>query len=325
MKLHPLKFTPLYKYRLWGGEKLKNVLNKPYSETNIGESWEISDVKKDKTVVASGYFQGKSLRDLTEIYKGDFLGEAVYKQFGNKFPLLIKFIDAKIPLSIQVHPGNDVAKERHNSFGKNEMWYVMEADKDAELIIGFDKKFPKEKYHKYVEDGTILDVMHYENIVKGATFYIPTGRVHAIGAGVLLAEIQQTSDITYRMYDYNRIDAKTGKLRDLHNDLAIDVIDFEGLDTYKTTYETKINTVNKLVHSPYFTSNVLIIEGVLEKNYAMLDSFVIYICVDGNLELKYHNEIFSLQKGETILLPASINTIELKSISVQSTLLEVSL
>ena len=323
MKLYPLKFTPVFKYRLWGGDKLKSVLNKEYSEKNIGESWEISDVENDETVVAEGFFKGKSLKDLTETYKGAFLGVSVYEQFGNDFPLLIKFIDAKTPLSIQVHPGNEIAKKRHNSFGKNEMWYVMEADKDAELIVGFDEILEKKDYNTSVSDGAILELMHHENVAEGDTFYIPTGRVHAIGAGVLLAEIQQTSDITYRIFDYNRVDAKTGALRDLHNDLALDVIDFECHDAYKTNYETKTNVSNKLVHSQYFTSNFLIVEDALQKDYSGLDSFVIYMCVDGSLELNHNNESYSLKKGETILLPASIVTVELKSLSKQSKLLEV--
>jgi len=323
MKLYPLKFTPVFKYRLWGGDKLKSVLNKEYSEKNIGESWEISDVENDETFVAEGFFKGKSLKDLTETYKGAFLGVSVYEQFGNDFPLLIKFIDAKTPLSIQVHPGNEIAKKRHNSFGKNEMWYVMEADKDAELIVGFDEILEKKDYNTSVSDGAILELMHHENVAEGDTFYIPTGRVHAIGAGVLLAEIQQTSDITYRIFDYNRVDAKTGALRDLHNDLALDVIDFECHDAYKTNYETKTNASNKLVHSPYFTSNFLIVEDALQKDYSGLDSFVIYMCVDGSLELNHNNQSYSLKKGETILLPASIVTVELKSLSKQSKLLEV--
>ena len=323
MKLHPLKFTPVFKYRLWGGEKLKSVLNKEYFEDNIGESWEISDVEDGETVVATGFFQGKTLKDLIKSHKGEFLGKTVYKKFGNEFPLLIKFIDAKTPLSIQVHPGNEVAKESHNSFGKNEMWYVMEADKDAELIVGFDEKIEKKDYNTYVLGGAILDVMHHENVSDGDAFYIPTGRVHAIGAGVLLAEIQQTSDITYRIYDYDRVDAKTGALRDLHNDMAIDVIDFECHDAYKTSYETKPNVSNTLVHSPYFTSNFIVIEGTLQKDYSNLDSFVIYICVDGAVELLHNKQSFSLKKGETILLPASISSLELRSLSEKSKLLEV--
>ncbi|WP_299013026.1 type I phosphomannose isomerase catalytic subunit [uncultured Polaribacter sp.] len=323
MKLYPLKFTPLYKYRLWGGEKLKTVLNKNYSETSIGESWEISDVKNDETVVANGFFKGKTLSNLIAEFKGDFLGTKVYEQFGNEFPLLIKFIDAKTPLSIQVHPSNEIAKERHNSFGKNEMWYVMEADENAELIVGFDEKLDKTAYNSLVENGTVLEKMHHEKVAEGDTFYIPTGRVHAIGAGVLLAEIQQTSDITYRIYDYNRVDAKTGKLRDLHNDLAIDVIDFEPKENYKTNYKTAKNVANKLVHSPYFTSNFLVVEGTLEQDYTQLDSFVIYMCVDGNLELSFNDEIYPLEKGETILLPAIINKVKLVSQSKQAKLIEV--
>ncbi|QTD38865.1 class I mannose-6-phosphate isomerase [Polaribacter batillariae] len=322
MKAYPLKFSPVFSYRLWGGEKLKTVLNKEYSENNIGESWEISDVKNSETVVSEGVFKGKTLRDLIKEFKGDFLGDKVYQQFGNEFPLLIKFIDAKTPLSIQVHPSNEIAKERHNSFGKNEMWYVMEADKDAELIVGFDKELDKESYKKHLKEGSILEVLHHEKVSKGDTFYIPTGRVHAIGAGVLLAEIQQTSDITYRIYDYDRVDAKTGKLRDLHNDLAIDVIDFKPYKEYKTSYNTT-NASNKLVHSPYFKTNILIVENRVEKDYSNLDSFVIYICVEGSLELNFENKIYLFKKGETILLPASIDKIEFNSLSKNSKLLEV--
>jgi len=236
MELYPLKFTPLFKYRIWGGSKLKTVLHKEYTEENIGESWEISDVSGDATRVENGFLKGKTLKEITKQFKGDFVGENVYKNFGEDFPLLIKFIDAETPLSIQVHPSNEIAKERHNSFGKNEMWYVMQADENAELIVGFDEEINKDSYKTHLENNTILDVMHHEFVSKGDTFYIPTGRVHAIGAGVLLAEIQQTSDITYRIYDYDRVDAKTGEKRELHNELAIDVIDFKVHYSYKTTY-----------------------------------------------------------------------------------------
>ncbi|NVJ89066.1 MAG: class I mannose-6-phosphate isomerase [Flavobacteriaceae bacterium] len=234
--LYPLKFQPIYKYRIWGGEKLKTQLNKKYDAQNIGESWEISDVKNDETKVINGTLRGYTLIELIEKFKVNFLGKTVYKKFGNQFPLLIKFIDAKTPLSIQVHPSDKIAKERHNSFGKNEMWYVMQADENAELIVGFDKKIPTEDYNNHLANNTILEIMHHEKVSEGDTFYIPTGRVHAIGAGVLLAEIQQTSNITYRIYDYDRVDVKTGEKRELHNDLAIDVIDFQIKDSYKTKY-----------------------------------------------------------------------------------------
>jgi mannose-6-phosphate isomerase len=313
MKLYPLQFTPLYKYRIWGGEKLKTELNKQYTEENIGESWEISDVSGDETVVAEGALKGKTLRDLIKEFKGDFVGQTVYEKFGEDFPLLIKFIDAKTPLSIQVHPSNEVAKKRHNSFGKNEMWYVMQADDDAELIVGFDEKIDKEQYNKHLENNTILNVMHHENVQKGDAFYIPTGRVHAIGSGVLLAEIQQTSNITYRIYDYDRVDEKTGDKRELHNDLAIDVIDYEVYESYKTKYEFKKNTSNKLVHSPYFRTNILDISDTVEKDYSYIDSFIIYMCVEGSAEIISNENIFLLNTGETILIPANNKIIVLKA------------
>ena len=321
MELYPLKFLPLYKYRIWGGEKLKTELGKNYSENLIGESWEISDVNNDETLVTEGPLKGLTLKQLTKRFKGDFLGETVYTAFGNNFPLLIKFIDAKTPLSIQVHPSNEIAKSRHNSFGKNEMWYVMQAEKDAELIIGFKEDLSPEQYEQYLKDGKILDVMNHEVVSKGDTFYIPTGRVHAIGAGVLLAEIQQTSDITYRIYDYDRVDNTTGEKRELHNDLAKDVIDFSVHDTYKTHYNKTVNQSNTLVHSPYFKTNFLKVEGNITKDYSNLDSFVIYMCVDGNTQIEWKNDIFTLKKGETLLLPASIKNISLSSTSCE--LLEV--
>lgn len=321
MELYPLKFLPLYKYRIWGGEKLKTELGKNYSENLIGESWEISDVNNDETLVTEGPLKGLTLKQLTKRFKGDFLGETVYTAFGNNFPLLIKFIDAKTPLSIQVHPSNEIAKSRHNSFGKNEMWYVMQAEKDAELIIGFKEDLSPEQYEQYLKDGKILDVMNHEVVSKGDTFYIPTGRVHAIGAGVLLAEIQQTSDITYRIYDYDRVDNTTGKKRELHNDLAKDVIDISVHDTYKTHYNKTVNQSNTLVHSPYFKTNFLKVEGNITKDYSNLDSFVIYMCVDGNTQIEWKNDIFTLKKGETLLLPASIKNISLSSTSCE--LLEV--
>jgi mannose-6-phosphate isomerase len=313
MKLYPLQFTPLYKYRIWGGEKLKTELNKQYTEENIGESWEISDVSGDETVVAEGALKGQSLRDLIKEFKGDFVGNAVYEKFGEEFPLLIKFIDAKTPLSIQVHPSNEVAKERHNSFGKNEMWYVMQADKDAELIVGFDQEINTDDYKTHLENNTILNVMHHENVQKGDTFYIPTGRVHAIGAGVLLAEIQQTSNITYRIYDYDRVDSKTGEKRELHNELAIDVIDYKVHKNYKTDYSIEKNVSNTLVHSPYFRTNILDINSTVKKDYSVIDSFIIYMCVEGTVNVISEGETYTINNGETLLLPASLKKITLQS------------
>ncbi|WP_397363802.1 type I phosphomannose isomerase catalytic subunit [Olleya sp. R77988] len=321
MKLYPLKFKPLYKYRIWGGDKLKTELGKDHTKDTIGESWEISDVENDENEVLEGDLKGFTLKQLIKKYKGDFLGQSVYKTFGESFPLLIKFIDAKTPLSIQVHPNNEIANQRHNSLGKNEMWYVMQTEKEAKIIIGFDKKITTSQFQKHLKDNTILNVMHHEMVNKGDVFYIPAGRVHAIGAGVVLAEIQQTSNITYRIYDYDRVDKISGKKRELHTESAKDVIDFSVHNDYKTNYKKEKNTSNHLVHSPYFKSNFLKIEGVLKKDYSIIDSFVIFMCVEGHLDLIWEDQSFTLKKGETLLLPASIKNISLSSSS--SELIEV--
>jgi len=309
MKLYPLLFQPIYKYRMWGGNKLKTVLHKNYSEENIGESWEISDVKGDETQVINGDLAGYTLQRLAKEFEADFLGKKVYNSFGEEFPLLIKFIDAKTPLSVQVHPHDPIAKERHNSFGKNEMWYVMDADEDAEIIVGFNQALDKKTYSRLLEEKRLLEVLNSVNTQAGDTFYIPTGRVHAIGAGVLLAEIQQTSDITYRIYDYDRVDQATGKTRDLHNELALDVIDFQTHTSYKTEYQKESNTVNTLVHSPYFITNILILDKKYNRDYAHLDSFVILICTKGSTELIVEERKYEIQKGQTLLLPAIVSQV----------------
>jgi mannose-6-phosphate isomerase len=317
MKLYPLKFNPIFNYRIWGGEKLKTVLNKEYNHNNIGESWEISDVEDNETLVNEGDLKGKSLKELIKLFKHQLVGKKVYEAFGNDFPLLIKFIDAKTPLSIQVHPSNELAKERHNSFGKNEMWYVMQAEKDAELIVGFNKKTTKENYQEHLKKSTLIDILNIEKVEKGSVFYIPTGRVHAIGAGVLLAEIQQTSNITYRIYDYDRTDAQTGKKRELHTNLAMDAIDFDNHKNYQTNYSLDDNLSNKLVHCPYFKTNIIKITNNFNKDYSNIDSFIIYICVEGNISLETENKQYYLDYGKTMLIPASISLLKLKSLNAK--------
>ena len=310
---YPISFTPILKERIWGGEKLVSVFKKESSKKGIGESWEISDVKGDVSVVANGPLKGKTLKALIQEFKGDFVGNKNYEIFGDNFPILIKYIDAKTPLSIQVHPNNELAKQRHNSFGKNEMWYIRETDDNAELIVGFNKKVNKEEYIDALNKGKILEILNSENISRGDTFYIPTGRVHAIGAGVVLAEIQQTSDVTYRIYDYNRVDAKTGLERELHTDLAVDAIDYNIYNTYKTPYILKKNESSKLVYTPYFKTNIIELNGTCKKDYTDLDSFVIYMCVEGYTQIKHKENTYQLKLGETVLLPATIQTVELTS------------
>jgi mannose-6-phosphate isomerase len=323
MQLYPLKFIPISKHKIWGGDKLKTELNKNFTENNIGESWEISDVDGDPSIVSAGALQGKTLRELSEQFTSKLLGNKVYEQFGVQFPLLIKFIDAKTPLSIQVHPHDEIAKTRHNSFGKNEMWYILDADNNAEIIVGFNKSLNKEQYTEYLENNQVLDVLNCTATIAGDAFYIPTGRVHAIGAGVLLAEIQQTSDITYRIYDYNRVDQTTGKERELHTDLALDVLDFKLHDSYKTDYALVENTPNELINSPYFKTAILKLTDSLTRDYIVNDSFTIIICVDGGLTIQANGSFYSLVKGETMLIPACITVIQLTPQPMGAKIIEV--
>lgn len=314
MILYPLKFQPIFQYRIWAGEKLKTVLNKDYDDDCIGESWEISTVPNNETLIVNGPLKGKTINELIAEYKEDFLGEKVFQNFGIEFPLLIKFIDAKTALSIQVHPDDKLAKERHNSFGKNEMWYVMESDDDAELIIGFNEELDKESYSQAIEKGEIEAVLNTLKAKEGDTFFIPAGRVHAIGAGVLIAEIQQTSDVTYRIFDFNRVDSKTGKKRELHTDLSVDAINFDLINDYKTNY-SQDKPKAKLVHTDYFKTNILNVEGTVTIAMSRKESFKILICTDGVVTIECGNIHYSIKKGETILLPAGLK----ESVNISST------
>lgn len=321
MKLYPLFFTPLSKYRLWGGDKLCSELGKDFDGSQLGESWEVSNVPESETQVSNGFLAGNTLSDLIATYGVDFLGTSVLERFGSSFPLLIKFLDAKTPLSIQVHPDNATAKERHDSFGKNEMWYIMQADDDASIIVGFENDTSKEQYIDAVQNGHVLDLLHKEYIQAGDIFNIPAGRVHAIGAGVLLAEIQQTSDVTYRIYDYNRVDAKTGTTRDLHNKEAVDVVDLKGYDMYKTPYQVRENQAVPVMDTPYFQTSILELKGATTRDYSNKDSFTILMCVEGQTSFSYEDETYIIKKGQTVVLPAVVNLLHFTS--TQARILEV--
>lgn len=307
--LYPIKFKPILKEKIWGGQKLKTLLNKQSDLPNIGESWEISDVEDDTSIVTNGELKGKSLKELLELFKGDLIGEKNYKIFGNKFPLLIKFIDAKEDLSIQLHPNNELAAKRHNSFGKTEMWYVMQADENSNLIVGFNQKTTPETYLQHLEDKTLPKILNFDTVKDGDTYFIDVGRVHAIGAGVMLAEIQQTSDITYRIYDWDRVD-NNGNERELHIDFAIDAIGFEMKDNFRVSYSKMENYSNKMVSCPYFTTNFIPLDGTIQKQNDK-DSFIIYMCVEG--EAVISNSLFTstIKKGETILVPAILKTYQI--------------
>jgi len=322
MKLNQfLKFEPILKEKIWGGEKLMHLLNKNSNKTNIGESWEISDVENDTSIVSNGDLKGTNLKQLIADFKGELVGKTVYAHFGEKFPLLIKFIDAKEALSIQLHPNDALAKERHNSFGKTEMWYVLQADEKANLIVGFKEEVTSEEYVKNLESKTLLDILNVDEVKSGDVYFIPTGRVHAIGAGVLLAEIQQTSDVTYRIYDWDRPNPD-GTFRDLHTEEAVDAIDYKVQASYKTEYSRAENKSSEIISCPYFTTNVLPLSKSIQVNHSDKDSFVIYMCVKGKVAFKYQNQQENLQEGETILVPASLKEFEI-STTTNSELLEV--
>ena len=308
--MYPLKFEPILKQTLWGGDKIIPFKHLNDTLANVGESWEVSAVEGSESVVANGADKGYTLPEMVRKYKDELEGEANYARFGSKFPLLIKFIDAKLDLSIQVHPGDELAKKRHNSFGKNEMWYVIAADKGAKLISGFSEEITPKEYKDRVHNGTFAEVLQTCTIEPGDVLYVPAGRVHGIGAGAFVAEIQQTSDITYRIFDYNRKD-KDGKSRDLHTSQAMDAINFSDVqDDFRTEYERIQNEPVEMVASPYFTTSVYDMTEEITCDYSELDSFVIFICVEGSCRLTDDNQNeITLRAGETVLLPATVQEV----------------
>ncbi len=310
--LYPLKFQPVFKDKIWGGHKIKEVLGMDYGKLpNCGEAWVVSGVKGNPTLVSNGFLTGNELNELVSVFMGDLVGDDVYEKFGDEFPLLIKYIDANDWLSIQVHPDDTLAAKRKIGRGKTEMWYIMEAEEDSELISGFSKKVDKETYQKYLNENRLREILNFEKARKGDVFFIPAGRVHALGPGILLAEIQQTSDTTYRIYDWDRIDT-SGMKRELHTKKALDAIDFEVADTYKTRYKPEKNKTVSLVQCPQFTTNLLEYDQSISKNFEELDSFVIYMGVEGNSVLKWKGGEEKIVPGEAVVIPNIINNIELE-------------
>ncbi len=310
--LYPITFEPILKSVLWGGNKICTFKEIQPLQDGIGESWEVSHVKNNVSVVANGILKGKSLDDLIEQYGNDLLGENVVKRFGKSFPLLIKFIDAKDALSIQVHPDDELAKKRHNSFGKTEMWYVVDAMPEAFLYSGFAKQLTSAEYIQSVENNTFTDTLAKHDVKTGDVFFLPAGRVHAIGAGCFIAEIQQTSDITYRIYDFNRKDAQ-GNPRELHTELAKDAIDYQIYPDYKLDYTPQTDAIQSLVECPYFTTNLIEIKNEKKIELNSRSSFSIYICMQGKLSLEDNsgNKI-ELHQGQTVLVPAVCQNITIK-------------
>ncbi len=321
MNLYPLKFKPILKPMIWGGTDIAPFKNITTEHDNIGESWEISGVEGNVSVVSNGELANITLDEILAQAKENLAGKKVYEKYGNTFPLLIKFIDAKSDLSIQVHPDDKLGKERHNSFGKTEMWYVVDASQDAFLYSGFEQKLSPDKYEETVNDNTFTDYLKRYEVKSGDVFFLPAGRVHAIGSGCFVAEIQQTSNITYRIYDYDRTDAD-GNKRELHTELAKDAINFEVLDSYKTEYASQVNTPVELASCQYFTTNLLDIDIAISRNYESRDSFTIYICMEGHCTLTDNDgNSITINKGESILIPATTKSAVI-SPSVATKLLE---
>ncbi|NLA64089.1 MAG: mannose-6-phosphate isomerase [Bacteroidales bacterium] len=304
MNLYPLKFKPILKNIIWGGDEIAKFKNLDKEETGVGESWEISAVEDNVSVIENGELANTPLDVLIGEAKEKLVGKKNFDKFGTKFPLLIKFIDARDDLSIQVHPDDEMAKERHNSFGKTEMWYIVKAEEGASIYSGFKDKITPEQYVEKIADNTFTDALEKHFVKGGDVYFMPAGRVHAIGSGCFVAEIQQTSNITYRIYDYNRKD-KEGNTRELHTELAKDAIDYTVYDSYKTAYKSTPNETNELVSCEYFTTNLLELDKPIEKETSNIDSFIIYMCLEGTCELEDNKQNkISISRGETILVPA---------------------
>lgn len=300
---YPIKFTPILKQKIWGGSRIVEDLNKRSELINIGESWEISGVKNYVSKVANGCLKGRTLTELIKTYKGKLLGEKIYSRHKNEFPLLFKFIDAADNLSIQLHPNDELAKERHDSFGKTEMWYVLGVERNSNLYVGFNQELNKKECLKYFQEGGILDIIQANEVEKGDVYFIEAGTIHAIGKGVLIVEIQQTSDITYRVYDWGRVNSE-GEGRELHVDLAIEALVFNKEGSYRGNYNNHEEGTNLVCDCKYFTVNKINIRKELKRKLSKPDSFIVYMCVGGSGFINIEEKTEEFKYGETILIPA---------------------
>jgi len=323
--LYPIKFKPIIKDKIWGGSRLSNFLDKDINGTQTaGESWELSALPGNLSIVANGSLQGMNIVKLIDHYKSDLMGEVVYKKFGNQFPLLFKFIDANQFLSVQVHPDDEMAKSLHNSNGKTEMWYVVDCNADAELVVGFNTHLNRSKFIEHSKNGSVKSILNTVKVYKGDVFQIPAGRIHATGPGILFAEIQQSSDITYRVYDWDRKD-EYGKERELHLELAAKAIDYDLKDAYKSKYEKKINTRVELEKCEYYTTNLIEFTKTINLDYSKIDSFKVFMVLEGSFSIKYNgsNEDCTVNKGDTVLIANALKSVELKPLANDNRMLEV--
>ena len=322
--MYPIKFKPILKQHIWGGETLLEMKKGQSVRVDrskvYGESWDVSGIDGDISVISNGFFKGNNLQEAIEVYMGEIVGESVFERYGLSFPLLLKTLHCKDRTSVQVHPDDDLAAERHDSCGKTEMWYVVSAEPGATLYIGFkDPKITCEQYIDAVAQGTVADIIEPVSVKAGDAFLIPSGTVHSISGGVTLIEIQQPVDLTYRIFDWNRVDEK-GNSRELHTAYAVDAIDFtSNVAACKKEYKARTNEAVEIVKCDYFTCNILSVEGTAERNLSSLDSFVLYYCTEGSAEIVTDDGNETIRKGEVVLIPADANEI---TISGRATLLE---
>lgn len=317
--MYPLKFKPQLKENMWGGKRLLDIKKGLYPRTIdkskvYGESWDISGVKGSISKVANGFLKGNNLQEIIEVYMGELVGEEVFEQFGLDFPLLIKNLDCNDTLSVQVHPNDELAAERHDSFGKTEMWYIADAEEGAVIYLGFkNKNITREEYIKAVAEGAVADILQAVPVKKGDVFFIPAGTVHALAKGLNVIEIQQTSDITYRIFDWNRVD-KDGKARELHTALAVDAIDFEsGIEECRRSYTITSNKEVNIVDCELFKTDILKVDSAVELDYCKRDSFTIYMCIEGDVNVSLDNgSTETLRAGEVMLIPAITNEVAIE-------------
>lgn len=316
-KPYPIRCRPIFKDKIWGGTKLKSVLGKQIETDTTGESWELSTVPGSVSSISNGAYVNEPLDHILALFPDEILGHEVHSRFGTTFPLLFKFIDAQQDLSVQVHPNDELAKARHNTFGKTEMWFIMQADPHSRIIVGWKEEASPQKYLEHLKDNSIVSLLNEIEVKTGDVFFLETGTVHAIGSGVLLAEIQQTSDITYRIYDFDRKDAD-GNSRELHTEQAIDAINYEVTNS-RINYAQQVNQSNNLVDCRYFTTNLIPLQGSLEVRKDK-STFTVYMCIDGSFEIDWNNEKMTIKKGDTILIPAQLSAYNL---SGNASLLEI--
>lgn len=309
--LYPLRFRPRLKPRIWGGSTLiaqkgkglRIDRSRPY-----GESWDLSGLRGDLSVITNGMLKGNNIEELIEVYMGDLVGEKIFERFGIEFPLLFKTLDAQDTLSIQVHPDDELAAERHNSFGKSEMWYITNCSEGAEIYIGFKRPVSREEFIDAVITNRLPDLLNRYEVKRGDVYLIPAGTIHTIGKGIELIEIQQASDITYRVYDWDRVDSE-GRPRELHTALAIDAIDFEGEDSYVYTKSPKANEVVELVNRDQFITNLIEVDGKFTRELASMDTFVVYVVADGKVCIATEGGSETLSSGELVLIPAETDEV----------------